>query len=243
MIRITVWNEFIHEKEMAEVREIYPQGIHNCIGDFLKINEDMEVQTAVLEQPENGLTDEVLAKTDVLIWWAHTAHDKVSDEVAYKVQKRVQEGMGFIALHSAHLAKPFLRLMGTSGSLLWRDNDFERLWNIAPSHPIAAGVGQYIELDKEEMYGERFDIPAPDELVFLGWFAGGEVFRSGCCWTRGRGRVFYFQPGHETNPVYRNPEIQKIITNAVRWAAPTTESVPVGCTHAEVSPEQKRNEK
>ena len=243
MIHVTVWNEFVHEQEVDEVRAVYPQGIHSCIQDFLQAYEDMEVQTAVLEQPEHGLTDEVLAKTDVLLWWGHMAHDKVSDEIAQKVHKRVLEGMGFIALHSAHLAKPFLKLMGTSGSLFWRDGDFERLWNIAPAHPIAAGVGDYIELENEEMYGERFDIPAPDELIFMGWFSGGEVFRSGCCWNRGRGRVFYFQPGHETNPVYHNPEIQKIITNAVRWAAPTSAFVPVGCNHAEVSPEQKRKER
>ena len=59
-----------------------------------------------------------------------------------------------------------------------------------------------------------------DNLVFISWHPGGEVFRSGCCFVRG-GRIFYFQPGHETFPIYYQPEIQTVITNAVRWVAPT----------------------
>jgi len=239
MINVTVWNEFIHEREDDAVKEVYPNGIHMCIKDFLGVNEDINVRTATLDEPQNGLTDEILKTTDVLIWWAHIGHDKVLDEVAKKVQNRVLEGMGFIALHSAHFSKPFTALMGTSGSLCWRDDDFERLWNVAPSHPITQGIGDYIELEQEEMYGERFDIPTPDELIFIGWFRGGEVFRSGCCWNRGQGKVFYFQPGHESNPTYYKPEIQRIITNAVRFVAPKNGFWKIECPNAEISPEAR----
>ena len=220
MIKVTVWNEFRHENLDKAVLDIYPKGIHGCIADFLGVHDDIQVRTATLDEPEHGLTDEVLEDTDVLIWWGHMAHHEVSDEIAKKVQNRVLRGMGFIALHSAHMSKPFMLLMGTCCTLNWRDGDFERVWNIAPNHPISQGIGEYFELDVEEMYGERFDIPTPDEIVFMGWFAGGEVFRSGCCWQRGLGKVFYFQPGHEYNPTFHQEPVQKIITNAVRWAAP-----------------------
>ena len=82
------------------------------------------------------------------------------------------------------------------------------------------GLGDHIVLEHEETYGEHFEIPQPDELIFISWFEGGEVFRSGCTFTRGKGHIFYFQPGHETFPIYHQPDIQKVITNAVRWAAP-----------------------
>jgi trehalose utilization protein len=71
------------------------------------------------------------------------------------------------------------------------------------------------------MYGEHFDIPQPDQLVFISWFQGGEVFRSGCCWHRGKGKIFYFRPGHETFPIYYNEQVQRVIYNGVRWLAPT----------------------
>lgn len=220
MIKVTVWNEFMHEKLDPRVAKIYPKGIHGCIADFLRASGGMEVRTATLDQPENGLSEEVLANTDVLTWWGHMAHEKVSDEVAERVRRHVLRGMGLIVLHSGHASKPFGLLMGTSCRLHWRDGDFERLWTVEPGHPIAKGIDRSVEIDVEEMYGERFDIPRPDEVVFLGWFAGGEVMRSGCCWTRGAGRIFYFQPGHEYNPTYHIRPIQQIITNAVRWAAP-----------------------
>jgi len=220
MINVTVWNEFRHEKKDAAVIKLYPDGIHEYIAAFLRKEKGFKVRTATLDEVEHGLTDKVLDKTDVLLWWGHMCHHEVSDEIAVKVQKRVQRGMGFIPLHSSHLAKPFLRLMGTSGTLKWRNDDCERLWVVSPGHPIVEGIGDYVELEIEEMYGEWFDIPTPDELVFISWFSGGEVFRSGCCWNRGAGKVFYFRPGHETNPSYHVPQIQKIITNAVKWAAP-----------------------
>ena len=220
-IQVTVWNEFRHEKKNEKVRAVYPEGMHTVIADFLNKQEGIEARTAALDEPEHGLTDEVLNSTDVLTWWGHTAHGEVNDEIVEKVHKRVLEGMGLIVLHSGHFSKIFRKLMGTTCDLKWREiGEKERLWVIEPGHPIADGIGEYIELPHEEMYGEHFDIPAPDTLVFVSWFAGGEVFRSGCCYHRGNGRIFYFRPGHETFPIYHQDDIQKVITNAVKWAAP-----------------------
>ena len=212
MIRVTVWNEFVHEREHEEIRAVYPDGIHNCIKEFLQCD-DIEVRTATLFMPEHGLSQEVLDNTDVLIWWGHMAHHLVSDEVVARVQKRIWEGMGLIVLHSGHHSKIFRTMMGTSCNLKWRDDDRERIWVAKPSHPIAQGIPEHFELEHEEMYGEHFDIPNPEDVVFMGWFAGGEVFRSGVTFTRGNGRIFYFQPGHETNPTFHNPYVQQIIKN------------------------------
>ena len=220
-IRVTVWNEFVHEKKDDEVKAIYPDGIHTTIAKALEAEGDIAARTATLEEPEHGLTEEVLADTDVLTWWAHVAHGKVEDSVVDRVQKRALEGMGLICLHSAHFSKIFTRLLGTTCSLKWREiGEKERLWNVEPGHPIAQGIGDYIELPQTEMYGERFDIPTPDKVVFISWFEGGEVFRSGCCFERGHGRIFYFRPGHETYPIYKNEDVMKVIANAVRWANP-----------------------
>ncbi len=220
MIRVTVWNEFRHEKSHEAVAKVYPKGMHEAIADGLRKDKGLKVRTAWLDQPEHGLTAEVLAETDVLTWWGHMAHGEVQDEIAARVQKRVLEGMGLIVLHSGHMSKPFMRLMGTSCLLRWREADeSERLWVVSPTHPIVAGLGPYIDMPAEEMYGEHFDIPAPDELIYVSWFEGGDVFRSGCAWSRGLGKVFYFRPGHETYPTYHNPEIIKVIGNAVHWAA------------------------
>lgn len=229
MIKVTVWNEFAHEKTDDNIKKIYPDGIHKVIADFLGKNDDMVIRTAVLGDPEHGLTDEVLNDTDVLIWWGHMCHHEVSDEVAAKVKDHVLRGMGFIPLHSAHMCKPFMGLMGTSCTLKWRDGDRERIWCVDPGHPIAQGIPETFVLEPEEMYGEFFDIPKPDSIVFLSWFRGGEVFRSGCTFTRGYGRIFYFRPGHEANPSYYNEYVQKIITNAVRWACPTKKLAAITC--------------
>jgi trehalose utilization protein len=220
-IKVTVWNEFRHEKTDPTVAAIYPEGIHQTIANHLKLNAQLEVRTAVLDEPEHGLTDEVLQNTDVLLWWGHLAHDEVRDDIVEKVQQRVLDGMGLIVLHSAHASKIFKKLMGTAtGTLKWRDiGEKEKIWVIEPSHPIAEGLGEYIEIPKEEMYGERFEIPAPDRLIFISWFEGGEVFRSGCVYERGRGRIFYFRPGHETFPVYYQSEVLQVISNATMWAA------------------------
>ncbi|WP_271398380.1 ThuA domain-containing protein [Salinicoccus roseus] len=215
-MKVTVWNEYRHEKESEVVGEIYPEGIHGQIASFL---EGHEVTTATLDEAEHGLTDEVLDNTDVLIWWGHKAHDEVADEIAEKVRQRVWDGMGLVVLHSAHFSKPFKLLMGTSCDLKWREaNERERLWVVDPTHPIVDGLGEYFELPEEEMYGEHFDIPVPDELIMLSWFEGGEVFRSACTFKRGNGKIFYFRPGHETHPTYYDENVQKVINNGVNWA-------------------------
>jgi trehalose utilization protein len=220
-IKVTVWNEFRHEKTNDAVKKLYPQGMHTLIAKALNAADDITACTATLDEPHHGLTDKVIDNTDVLIWWSHIAHDEVDDEIVKKLRRKVQEGMGLIALHSSHISKIFTSLMGTTGSLKWREiAEKERLWNIEPSHPITAGIGEYIELPNTEMYGERFDIPTPDKLIFISWFEGGEVFRSGCTFQRGHGRIFYFRPGHETYPIFHNPQILQVILNAVRWAKP-----------------------
>lgn len=233
--KVTIWNEFLHEKD-AHVAAIYPDGIHKAIGAGIDGLGDFSLKYATLEEPEHGLTDEVLDDTDTLIWWGHMAHERVSDETVEKVHAQVLRGMGLIVLHSGHFAKVFKRTLGTNCSLKWREADEkERLWNLEPSHPIMKGIPDYFELPEEEMYGERFDIPTPDRLLMISWFQGGEVFRSACTWTRGHGRVFYFRPGHETYPTYKNEHVLRIIANASRWAgrrvdidtrkAPNTEAI------------------
>ena len=227
-MKVLVWNENVHEKEMPRVTELYPGGLHTYIAGFLK-SDDVEVVTATLDDAECGLTDEVLDETDVLLWWGHMRHHLVPDEVVERVHKHVLSGMGLIVLHSGHYSKIFKKLMGTTCSLKWRDHERERIWCIKPNHPIAAGVDETFVLDPEEMYGEMFDIPTPEEIIFLGWFKGGEVFRSGCTWTRGHGKIFYLQPGHEGNASYQNENIQKIIKNAVRWACPVKKNIEITC--------------
>ncbi len=237
MIRVTVWNEFFHEQQEGEdhVRAIYPEGIHNYIKGFLDEEEDFEVRTATFYDGDDcGLSQEVIDNTDVLIWWAHMLHWDVPMEVVTRVQHAVLNGMGIIFLHSAHLSMPFTTLMGTTGRLSWRDGDTENVWVVDPSHPIAKGIGKKISLPIDEVYSEPFGIPEPDKLVFIGTYGGGEVFRSGCCWHKGYGNIFYFQPGHEEYPVYHDKDIQQVIKNAVRWCEPTLR-VPnnVACTPIE----------
>ena len=227
-IRVTVWNEFRHEREKPEVAEIYPEGIHGAIADYLGTQPGMVARTATLDEPEHGLTKEVLAETDVLTWWGHGAHQEVKDDVVNRIQDRVLDGMGLICLHSAHFSKIFKRLMGTSCSLKWREiGERERIWIVDPAHPIAEGLGDFFEIPHAEMYGERFDIPQPDELVFISWFQGGEVFRSGCGFHRGRGKIFYFRPGHETHPIFYQEEVRRVISNAVIWAVSPRGASPV----------------
>lgn len=240
MIKVTVWNEYLHELKSDEVKKVYPDGIHEYIKSFLQKNDDISVRTATLAMPECGLSKEVLKDTDVLIWWGHTAHDKVPDEIVERVHKAVLCGMGLIVIHSGHHSKVFRSLMGTTCDLRWRYDDRERVWCCNPSHPIAEGIPSSFELENEEMYGEHFTIPKPDDVVFIGWFAGGEAFRSGCTFTRDLGRIFYFQPGHESFPTYHNEYVQKIITNAVRWAKPIFKKDSTECIHAEEVPENVR---
>lgn len=226
MVSVTVWNEHRSETKHERGRELYPDGIHAELAAALE-ERGHDVRTATLDEPEHGLTDAVLEETEVMLWWGHEAHDEVDDDIVAKVKEQVLDGMGLLALHSAHYSKIFRELMGTTGSLKWRDvniteGERERLWILEPGHPIVSDLDEEcIEVSQAEMYGERFDIPAPDTLVFVSWFEGGEVFRSGCCWNRGRGRVFYFRPGHETYPVYKQDDVLGVLDNAVEWAAPT----------------------
>ena len=232
-LRVTIWNEGRHEKTSEAVRRVYPEGLHGALAAHLGARPGLRVRTATLDEPEHGLSAAALAETDVLIWWGHLAHGEVRDEVVDCVQQRVlADGMGLVVLHSGHYAKIFRRLMGTTANLRWREaNEIERVWVVNPGHPIAAGLPDHFEL-REEMYGEFFDIPEPDELVFLSWFQGGEVFRSGCTWRRGRGKVFYFRPGHETYPTYRDPHVLRAIENGVRWAAFAGGATPNACFNA-----------
>ncbi len=229
-IRVTIWNEFIHEKHNPEVKKLYPDGIHGMLAKVLAAS-DLEIRTATLDEPEHGLTQEVLDNTDVLLWWGHAAHDKVADEVVQRVLTRVWEGMGIIALHSAHMAKVFRQLNGTSGKLHWRESgDKERIWVTNPAHPITYNLPEYFELPYEEMYGEPFMIANDAQVLMISWFEGGEVFRSGFTLQRGNGKLFYFRPGHESFPTYYNENVQKVLANAIRWAKPVI-STPYPKTH------------
>lgn len=220
-ISVTVWGENIQEHKNEAVRKVYPEGMHSALAAALR-DAGLEARTATLDQPEHGLPTEVVRETDVLVWWGHTAHEQVSDAVVGRVQAAVLGGMGLLVLHSAHESKIFRALMGTSCSLRWREaDDQEIVWTVNPGHPIAAGIPEAFIIPRHEMYGEYFDIPQPDELIFISSFSGGEVFRSGCCFRRGLGRIFYFSPGHETYPIYYQPDVLRVIANAVRWAAPT----------------------
>ena len=215
-INVTIWNEYRHEKSDENVAKLYPNGLHAAIGEFLSKNDDMKITLAALDDPDQGLPD-----TDVLLWWGHMNHGEVKDDLVERIRQRVYVGgMGFIALHSAHHSKPFRAIVGTTGNLLWGDNQKEIIWNIMPSHPIAAGIPAHFELPEEELYAEPFQIPQPDAHIFEGWYEHGYVFRTGCTFLRGAGRVFYFQPGHETCPSFYDANVQRIITNGVRWAAP-----------------------
>jgi trehalose utilization protein len=219
-LRVTIYNEFVHEQNNDFIRKLYPEGMHGAIGSYLRQRPGLTVRYATLDMPEHGLSGDVLADTDVLMWWGHVAHGAVRDEVVDRVQARVLDGMGLVVMHSGHFSKIFRRLMGTSCGLRWREAaERERLWVVNPNHPITHGLGPYIEIENTEMYGEQFDIPDPDELLFISWFEGGDVFRSGCCWHRGRGRIFYFRPGHETYPIFHNTQVLHVLANAVRWAA------------------------
>ena len=233
MTSVTVWNEFVHEQEDDAVRSVYPDGIHSVLADTFR-SAGHDVRTATLHEPEHGLTESVVEETDVLTWWGHAAHDEVEDEVVDRVHEAVLDGMGLLVLHSGHHAKIFKRLMGTTCDLRWREaGERERIWAVETGHPIAAGLDECFELPETEMYGERFDVPSPDAHVFTSWFEGGEVFRSGLCYRRGNGSIFYFRPGHETYPIYEDENVQRVLLNAVEWAEPTADAPGTELVRAE----------
>ncbi len=218
-LRAVVWGENVHEQTNKVVSDLYPKGMHQCIADALNAEPGISATTATLQEAEHGLPAARLAQTDVLLWWGHAAHGQVDDAVVERVAEQVWSGMGLIVLHSGHFSKIFKRLMGTPCNLTWREaGERERLWLTSRNHPIAAGLPDHFELENEEMYGEPFGIPDPLETVFISWFQGGEVFRSGVTYKRGAGNVFYFRPGHETYPAYHNPTIHTVLRNAVKWA-------------------------
>lgn len=264
MIRVTLWYEYAQEagrieralvpgmgdedyrnfesfmqSRVEKIRQVYPMGLMGTLEEALKKDPELVITPVNIFMPEYGLTDELLENTDVLVWWSHVLQDAIPDALAYKIVQRVQKGMGFVPLHSAHKSKPFMYLLGTSGCLQWREDDFCRVWTATPSHPIAAGIPQYFELEEEEMYGEPFDIPKPDDTIFMSWYRGGELFRSGCTWTRGYGKIFYFQPGHETSPNYHNPYVQQIIRQGIHWAAPTVWRGNFDCPNSLEMPEKR----
>ncbi|MDD3334497.1 MAG: ThuA domain-containing protein [Eubacteriales bacterium] len=220
-INVTVWNEYVHERTEEAIGQVYPHGLHTAIAEGLAMDDELEIRTATLDQPEQGLPQSVLDTTDVLFWWGHKAHDQVDDELVERIARRVRDGMGIVVLHSGHYSKVFRRLMGTGcRSKWWELDDKERIFTVLPGHPIAAGIPESFTLPVEETYCEHFDIPTPDELVFLSWFSGGGVLRSGCCYHYGNGKIFYFQPGHEAYPTYYDATIRQILRNAAHWAAP-----------------------
>ena len=219
-IRAVVWGENVHEQTNKVVADLYPKGMHGCIADALNGDPAIMATTATLQDAQHGLTASRLAQTDVLLWWGHAAHGQVADDVVERVAEQVWSGMGLIVLHSGHFSKIFKKLMGTPCNLTWREaGERERLWLTSRNHPIAAGLPDYFELENEEMYGEPFGIPDPLETVFISWFQGGEVFRSGVTYKRGAGNVFYFRPGHETYPTYHDANVQTVLRNAVKWAS------------------------
>lgn len=220
-IRVTVWGENRHEQLDPDVASRYPDGMHGAVAEGIRnhLQNTVDVRTATLDEPDHGLTEEVLAQTDVLTWWGHAAHEEVSDAVVERIHRHVLEGMGLIVLHSGHWSKIFMKLMGTTCTLRWRTaDDRELLWTVDPTHPIAQGIPHPMIIDQDEMYGEHFDIPAPDELVFISSFSGGEVFRSGMTYRRGYGKIFYFRPGDQDFPVYFHQGVRRVISNAVQWA-------------------------
>lgn len=211
---VLLWSEW------TEPKSVYPDGIHGAIAHFLAA-QGFSTTLATFEEAGQGLPDRVLEAAGVLFWFGHKKHKRVEDATVDRVVRHVTErGMGFIPLHSSHASKPMQALMGT-GCLFpsWNeDNGPERIEVRLPDHPIARGVSDFT-LPQTEMYGEPFDVPEPEAVVFHSTWETGETFRSGCCWTRGQGRIFYFRPGHETYPIFFNPIVQTILTNAVVWAA------------------------
>ena len=233
-IKVTVWNEYMDEQKRSEVASVYPEGLHKAIEAFLNKDAEISASVSIITDPEQGLSEQILNNTDVLVWWGHTHHNDVQDHLVKRVVEKVQQGMGIVFLHSAHKSKPFMNLLGTSCSLGWREaNEKSRVFTATPNHPIAAGIPQHFLIEHEEMYTEPFGIPEPETTVFISWFEGGNVFRSGVTFQREYGKIFYFQPGHETFPVYFHPAVQKVITNAVKWVKPNIRVASIDCPKLE----------
>ncbi len=239
-LRVTVWDE-----NKPHIEEYYPAGIRGAVADAIK-GDGVEVTIAHLDEPDQGISEDLLENTDVLVWWGHARHGEVDDELAAKIKQRVHHGgMGLVVLHSGHYSKPFRATLDCTGHLKggWRESDdTEEITVCAPWHPIAEGVSNFT-LEAEEMYGGPFGTPPVEVLIFQSFFPkGGEVFPCGAVWTvgdgvdldftsgpgngvgqgKGIGRVFYFRPGHETYPTYFHSEVKTIIRNGVLWTGKVT---------------------
>jgi trehalose utilization protein len=214
-IRVLCWSE------RTEPASVYPEGINGAIAKHLREDSGLDVETASIDDPEQGIGEPALAATDVLVWWGHRKHHDVAEARVNRVVRAIKErGLGFIALHSAHFSKIFKALHGTPCSLGdWRaDAKPEYLKCVAPSHPVARGLGDFT-IPQTEMYNEPFLVPSPSPTIFYGYWDAGEQFRSCCVWNVGEGRVVYFQPGHETFPIFFQREPLRIILNSVYWCA------------------------
>jgi trehalose utilization protein len=233
---VVVWSEGTAPKAQ------YPNDINGAVAEGLKCLDGWEVVTANLSDPEQGLPDSLLNRADVLVWWGHKKHGDVKTELVQKIVKRVQEdGMGFIALQSAHFSKPNIALMSigkTKQELLdavkpkgrvgaWgayvNDCTDLKVTTLAKDHPIAKGVPAEFNIVHTERYDNPYAVPTPEQVIFDGVYTkadGGKVpSQLGFVWTIGKGKMFYLQIGHETCPVYFDPTIRKIMANAVVWAA------------------------
>lgn len=219
-MRILIYNEGRDERNKPEVLTIYPKEIGGALSHIVSQIPNSEIIDILsMYNVKEKLTNNLLESVDLLLYWSHGGNSQFPDELAKLIQDHVLRGMGFVVLHSAIGSKPFKALMGTTCSIHYRHDDFERMTCCNPLHPIAAGLPLHIELDKEESYGEYIDVPKPDDIIYLGWFDSGEVCRSVMTWTRGYGKVVFIQPGHETNSSYHNPYIQKLIVNSCIWAS------------------------
>ena len=231
--KVVVWSEGTANVD-AGSKEVYPNDINTAIAEGLKplAARGWEIVKASLNEPEQGLSDALLNSTDVLIWWGHKKHGDVKDELVGKIVSRVKEGkMGFIPTHSSHFCKPLKKLMGTACS--WgeykTDGTSVEILVKEPGHPICEGVENF-KLPKIERYGEPFAVPTPEAVPLDGVYTlpNGQTKpgRMGLCWTIGKGKVFYFTPGHETYDDYYRPEVRRIFVNAVLWAAPIQQATP-----------------
>jgi trehalose utilization protein len=221
-LTVTIFNEYVTQKEQPDAMEVYPDGIHPVLVDVVE-RAGHDTRVALFSDSEHGLTKDVVAETDVLVYWSHARNEEFEDRVVDRVQDAVLDGMGLVMLHSARRSKLFMRLMGTDCNVRgYRDADeTERVWVVDPAHPVVDGLeSEFIELPESQLVAEPFEIPTPIETPLISWIEGGEVFRSGCTFKRGRGKVFFFGPGHETQPVYHMNEVQTVLQNAVEWAKP-----------------------
>lgn len=274
-VRVVVWDE-----QQPKQRGAYPNFLGNQIASYLKKQPGLSVKSVRMNDPEQGLSSEVLDNCDVLIWWGHRRQQEITPETGQALVERIRAGqLSLIALHSAHWSTPFMEAMnarsrddalaklpeadrgratfelihpfkdkykppkrddsptpraeystaadGAPRIKLYLPNSCfpavradgmpSHVTAVLPNHPIARGIPAKFTILHTEMYDEPFHVPAPDQVVFEEHWDAGEHFRTGMVWKLGRGKVFYFRPGHETYPVYFEPYPLKILDNAVRW--------------------------